>query len=233
VAVRPLSRLVLWDIDKTLVDIGSISREIYSVAFETVTALKLERMPDMAGKTDRDLILVSLRMHDIPDPEKLLADFYSALTDATETRTIEIKQHGRCLPGAHAALELVEQLGLVQTVVTGNIQPIARVKLEAFGLADLIDFEIGGYGSDDGERATLVRLALRRAQQKYGVAYLPEQVFVIGDTPEDIVGAKANSVKAIGVASGSSTTDDLQAAGADAVLTSLEGTEALVQLLLG
>jgi len=65
------------------------------------------------------------------------------------------------------------------------------------------------------------------------VVYPPGQVFVIGDTPYDIVGAKANSVKAIGVASGSSTTDDLQAAGAEAVLTSLENTEALGQLLLG
>ena len=100
--VRTLSRLVLWDIDKTLVDIGSISREIYAAAFKIVTDLQLERMPDMAGKTDRDLILATLRLHEIPDPEKRLANFYSALADATEGRTTEIKQHGRCLPGAHA-----------------------------------------------------------------------------------------------------------------------------------
>ncbi len=143
---QPSSRLVLWDIDKTLVDIGGISREIYAAAFETVTDRKLEHMPDMAGKTDRDLILATLRLHEIPDPEKRLGDFYSALADATEACKTEIKQHGRCLPGAPAALELVTQLGLVQKVVTGNIQPIARAKLEAFGLADPMDFDIGGYG---------------------------------------------------------------------------------------
>jgi phosphoglycolate phosphatase len=64
------------------------------------------------------------------------------------------------------------------------------------------------------------------------VSYLPEHVFVIGDTPYDIVGAKANGVRAVGVASGRSTAAELHAAGADAVLASLEDTDALVQLLL-
>jgi phosphoglycolate phosphatase len=94
-------------------------------------------------------------------------------------------------------------------------------------------FDIGGYGSDDGERATLVRRALGRARRKYGVAYPPAQVFVVGDTPYDIADAKKNNVRAIGVASGRSTVADLHAAGADAVLASLEDTEAVVRLLLG
>lgn len=227
-------RLVLWDIDKTLVDIGGISREIYAVAFKAVTGLDLERMPDMAGKTDRDLILASLRLHDVPKPEQHLTDFYSALAEATEARADEIKAHGRCLPGAREAVQRLGALpSLVQSVVTGNIRPIAEIKLDSFDLAGPIDFDIGGYGSDDGERATLVRLALRRAQQKYDVTYTPADVFIIGDTPYDIAGAKANSVGAIGVASGGSPADELHATGADAVLASLEDTEALVQLLLG
>jgi len=225
---------VFWDIDKTLVDIGGISREIYAAAFEEVTGLVLERMPDMAGKTDRDLIIGSLQLHEVPVPERRLTDFYSALADATEARKAEIKERGRCLPGARA---VVKQLAvvprLVQSVVTGNIRPTAQIKLAAFDLADPIDFDIGGYGSDDGERATLVRLALQRAQQKYGVAYLQRDVLVIGDTPHDIAGAKANSVRAIGVASGRSTVNELEASGADAVLVSLEDTDVLLQLLLG
>src|SRR5215470_5450916 len=192
VPLQPSPRLVFWDIDKTLVDIGGISREIYAAAFEEVTGLVLERMPDMAGKTDRDLIIGSLQLHEVPVPERRLTDFYSALADATEARKAEIKERGRCLPGARAAVkQLAVVPRLVQSVVTGNIRPTARIKLAAFDLADPIDFDIGGYGSDDGERATLVRLALQRAQQKYGMAYLPKNVFVIGDTPHDIAGAKA------------------------------------------
>ena len=232
--VQPSPCLVFWDIDKTLVDIGSIGREIYAAAFRAVTGLELGRLPEMAGKTDHDLILSSLRLHAIPEPEGRLPDFYSALADATEERREAIQRQGRRLPGAREAVErLAETPGFVQSVVTGNIQPTARVKLAAFNLASPIDFEIGGYGSDDGERATLVRLALRRARQKYGVPYPPERVTVIGDTPHDIAGAKANGIRAIGVASGSSPASELQASGADAVLDSLVDTEALVQLLLG
>jgi phosphoglycolate phosphatase len=84
-------RLVLWDIDKTLVDIGGISREIYAAAFTAVTGRKLEHMPDMAGKTDHDLIMASLRLAEIPEPAKRLTDFYSALAAATEARTAQIK----------------------------------------------------------------------------------------------------------------------------------------------
>jgi phosphoglycolate phosphatase-like HAD superfamily hydrolase len=224
---------VLWDIDKTLVDIGGISREIYAAAFTAVTGRKLEHMPDMAGKTDHDLIMASMRRAEIPEPEKRLTAFYSALAAATEARTAQIKQHGRRLPGAWEATERLARMpGWAQSVVTGNIQPTARIKLAAFDLARPIDFDIGGYGSDDGERATLVRRALRRAQQEHHVTYAPERVFVIGDTLHDIAGAKANGVRALGVASGRSTADELRAAGADAALPSLEDTDALVQLLL-
>jgi phosphoglycolate phosphatase len=233
VPLQPPRRLVFWDIDKTLVDIGGISREIYAAAFKAVTDLELERMPDMAGKTDRDLILASLQLNEVPDAESHLAGFYSALAEATEVRTAEIKQHGQCLPGAREAVERVATIpDAVQSVVTGNIRPIAQIKLGVFDLADPIDFEIGGYGSDGGERVTLVRFALRRAQQKFGVTYVPARVFVIGDTQHDIAGAKRNGARAIGVASGSCTAGELEAAGADAVLASLEDTDTLAQLLL-
>jgi phosphoglycolate phosphatase len=234
VPVQPSPRLVLWDIDKTLVDIGDISRGIYAAAFKAVTGLQLERVPDMAGKTDRDLILATLRLHGITASEGILVGFYSALADATEVRKAEIKQHGRCLPGAREAVERLAAVpDLAQSVVTGNIQPIARVKLMAFDLASSIDFAIGGYGSDDGERAILVRFALERAQQVHDVIYRSDRVFVIGDTPYDMAGAKENGVKAIGVATGGSTTSELRAAGADAALPSLADTESLVRILLG
>ncbi|MBI3685718.1 MAG: haloacid dehalogenase-like hydrolase [Actinobacteria bacterium] len=211
-----------------------MSREIYAAAFKIVTGLELEHMPNMAGKADHDLIIASLRLHGIPEPASHLVEFYGALAAATEVRKAEIKQHGRCLPGAREAIErLAKTPGVMQSVVTGNIRPIAEAKLAAFDLTGPIDFDIGGYGSDDGERAMLVRLALQRTQQKYGVSYLPEQVFVIGDTPYDVASAKANNVRAIGVASGSSTAGELHAAGADAALNSLRDTRALVQVLLG
>src|SRR5215207_571412 len=96
--------LVLWDIDKTLVDIGEISRLIYAEAFEAVTGEVLRDMADMAGKTDRDLTLAALRRHDVPEPESQLSRFYDALAAAARRREGEIRQNGRRLPGALEAV---------------------------------------------------------------------------------------------------------------------------------
>jgi phosphoglycolate phosphatase len=181
--------VVLWDIDKTLVDIGDISREIYADAFARVTNMALREVPDMAGRTDHDLILATLKVHGVSDPDGLVEPFYDALTAATAARYDEIRQHGRRLPGAKEALELLDSKGTVQTVVTGNIRAVAEIKLRAFDLDDAIDFEIGGYGSDDGARATLVRLARARVAAKHG-ASAGQDIVVIGDTPHDIAGAK-------------------------------------------
>ena len=224
--------LVLWDIDKTLVDIGGLSREIYAEAFEQVTGQPLGDMSSMAGKTDRDLTLTALRLHGVPEPESHLEQFYEALAAVTAERQADIRQRGCRLPGALEAVKALDRPGVAQTVVTGNIRPIAEIKLEAFDLAGPIDFDIGGYGSDDGVRANLVRLALARVAGKYGELD-PGQAVVIGDTTYDIGGAKANGVKAIGIASGDTTVSELEAAGADGALPSLEATNQLVRLVLG
>jgi len=227
------ARLVLWDIDKTLVDLGGVSRQIYAAAFETVTGFALRHMPNISGKTDHDLILTSLAAHGVPEPEKHLDEFYSALSGATQTHRAEIETLGHRLPGAYEAVSRLAAVpGLVQSVVTGNIRPAAHLKLAAFDLAGAIDLDIGGYGSDGSDRARLVRLALDRARRKYAENWPPARVFVIGDTPHDVAGAKANGVRAFGVATGRSTAGELRLAGADAVLESLEDTEELLRLLL-
>jgi phosphoglycolate phosphatase-like HAD superfamily hydrolase len=121
---------------------------------------------------------------------------------------------------------------VAQTVVTGNIRRVAERKLSAFGLATHLDLDVGGYGSDDGDRAALVRLAISRAQLQHHVRYHSEHVVVIGDTPHDIVGARASGVRAIGVATGGSTIDDLRAADADVVLADLTDTAAVLRAVL-
>jgi len=117
-------------------------------------------------------------------------------------------------------------------VVTGNIRSVAELKLSTFDLAGHLDLDIGGYGCDDSQRAVLVRLAIGRAELEHGVRYDRRRVTVIGDTPHDIAGALANGVRAVGVATGSSTVGDLRAAAADAVLPDLTDTAAVVRAVL-
>ena len=134
-----------------------------------------------------------------------------------------MRQHGEARPGAAEAISMFVEEDFVQSVVTGNIRSIAIArKLEAFGLHQHIDFAVGGYGDDGSDRAELVRLAVERAEATYRRGFKAEQTIVIGDTPHDIWGALDNGALAVGVAMGSSSVEELAAAGADIVLTSLE-----------
>lgn len=78
------------------------------------------------------------------------------LVFAAQERRAEMEANGRALPGATAAVDaLAEVTSVVQSVVTGNLRQIAELKLSLFGLDRHIDFGVGGYGSDDSDRATL------------------------------------------------------------------------------
>ncbi|MGH2598936.1 MAG: HAD family hydrolase [Dehalococcoidia bacterium] len=220
--------LVLWDIDKTLVDIGPVSRDIYARAFLGVIKQPLQEPADMTGRTEKAILLETLALHGVADPESKFEQFYSALAVAADELREEMVNRGHRLSGSHEALAALVRDGVIQTVVTGNIKPIAITKLEVFGLSEHLDFEVGGYGSDDSTRTTLVRLAWERAERKYGHAFHPDHIVVIGDTPHDVQAASEVGVRAVGVATGSSTVEELAASGADAVVADLTDTQAFI-----
>ncbi|HEY8524035.1 MAG TPA: HAD family hydrolase [Acidimicrobiales bacterium] len=221
--------LVLWDIDKTLVDVSGIGREIYARAFETVTGRPLRRIADMAGRTERAILADTLALNGVVETE--FDRFFEAMARAAHELRGRMREIGRALPGAREAIVALRRDGVVQSVGTGNIRPVAEAKLAAFGLTDGLDLDVGGYGSDDGVRAELVRRARARTGRKYGTDLPPDRVVVIGDTPHDIEGAHAAGAWAIGVATGASTADALAAAGADTVVADLTSPAALVATL--
>ena len=226
--------LVLWDIDHTLLAIEGAGPQLYAAAFRDVTGRELERMPPMGGRTDHHLITSVLTMHGIEPTAQLFHDFCTAMVAAVRTRLDDMRAVGRAMPGAEAALDALAGVpGLVQSLVTGNLRPIAEMKLALFGLDRHVDTEVGGYGSDDGNRAVLVRRALERAGAKYGHDVLPERTVVVGDTIHDIAGARDNAVAAVGIAWTDAAADALAAAGADAVLRSLTDTRVVVATVLG
>jgi phosphoglycolate phosphatase-like HAD superfamily hydrolase len=138
-----------------------------------------------------------------------------------------MREAGERLPGAQQAIAALVGTVTAQSVVTGNARAIAKIKLEALDLAEHIDFEVGGYGEDGADRAVLVRLAIQRAERKYGVRFDPRRVVVIGDTPHDIKGAHDNGAVAVGVATGGSSAEELTAAEADVVLADLTAFDTL------
>ncbi len=225
--------LVLWDIDHTLVTIGEVSREIYELAFEEVVGQPLRELADMMGRTERAILTETLALHDVSNPESKFEECYAALARAADKLRARMRSAGRRLPGAAEALATLAEHNVAQSVVTGNLEPIAITKLEVFQLAECLDFEIGGYGSDGDTRPPLIRKAWRRAEHKYRQTFRPDRVVIIGDTPLDMAAAHEVGVRAVGVATGSSTADDLTAAHADAVLPDLTDTAAVIQAVYG
>jgi phosphoglycolate phosphatase-like HAD superfamily hydrolase len=212
--------LILWDVDRTLVTIGTgLSRETWSLAFSRVTGHTPTVFPDMSGRTDRAIVAEVLRLNGIARTDPLVAALYAALGDTAAEYADRMREAGTVLPGARETVAALAARGTVQTLVTGNLRPIARTKLAACDLTAHLDLAVGGYGDDSADRADLVRLARERAASAYGASFTGPRTVVIGDTPHDIRGAHDAGALAIAVTTGRFTAADLAAA--DLVLPDL------------
>ena len=133
-----------------------------------------------------------------------------------------LRDRGRVLNGVLTALSALMSMPIiVQSVLTGNILPNAQVKLGAFGLDAYMDFEVGGYGSDDIVRANLVSVAQRKARTKYGVDFDATSTLLVGDTTRDVEAGTKGGALVLGVATGKTSMRELQTSGAHAVLPDL------------
>jgi phosphoglycolate phosphatase len=230
-------RLVLWDIDGTLVAAGQAGRDVFAEAFRVVVGRPPEaaaaRAVAMAGRTDGEIALELLAAHRIADGESHLPAFADALAEALAAAAATLRERGRALPGAAAALEAIARRpGVVQSVLTGNIEANAALKLATFGLDAHLDLAVGGFGSDDRHRPNLVRVARGKAGRKYGAAFDGVATVLVGDTPLDVAAARASGARAVVVATGSYGADELRGSGPDALLEDLRDTDAVVRAVL-
>jgi phosphoglycolate phosphatase-like HAD superfamily hydrolase len=174
-----------------------------------------------------------LQVNGIEPSEQHLVEFSQALINVLDERADKVPDSGHPVPGAEAALAALKDTpGVLQSVLTGNLKPLAVAKLTAFGFDKFLDFDIGGYGWDHVERGHLVDIARRRAAEKYGAVLDATSTILIGDTPRDIEAAHVGRAVAIAVATGLSSPTELEAAGADRVLPDLGDTGAVVRAVL-
>ena len=224
----------MWDVDRTLLNAGGMSPQLYRAVFAELFGRELTETAPMAGRTDRAIITETLTMAGVPDPRRHVAAFMAAMTRQAPAYGELVRRRGHVLPGAVAALTALAALaagggtngtGAVhQSVLTGNIRPLAEVKLSAFGLTGFLELDIGAYGESHEARSELVHVARERARAVTGTGFGGESTVLIGDTPLDVAAALATGARAVGVATGGYSEADLAAAGAHAVLPDLADT---------
>ncbi|MFC4910422.1 HAD family hydrolase [Actinomadura gamaensis] len=227
------NRLVLWNVDHTLVDVGRVTRDAYAEAFRRTTGRPLVRLAPTPGRTESEIIFETLAFNDIVTTDDHLPVFTAALTDAFAARRADLAAQGRVLPGAREAVAALSRLpGTVQSVLTGSLQPNAVLKLTELGLADHLDLEAGGYENGVYSKAALLELARTRAGERHGAAYGEKQTVYLADHPRDVQAAHIARSPIIGVATGSATVAELRSAGADAVLSDLSDSDAVVRAVV-
>lgn len=227
-------RLLLWDIDGTLIRAGPIARLAFDRAVERVLGRPVhDHGIPMSGKTDPQIareILAACGV-DGPEADAHLPAVIGALEAELGAAEAALRDGGRVLPGVPELLDRLGRApGVIQSLLTGNTAANAAAKLAAFGLARHFDLDVAAFGSDHADRTRLVPVALSRARERRG--FDGGVVWVIGDTPFDLACARAGGARCLLVATGRTPRAELDGIGADAVVDDLADTDAIAALLL-
>lgn len=216
-------KLVLFDIDGTVMESGGAGTRSMNLAFEELFRVRdAFRGIPMAGRTDIQIMKDGLRKHGL-DSENgnigLLCDAYiRRLRKELETSKKALK------PGIAESLGILSGMDQVSLgLLTGNIEAGARIKLGSFGLNRYFPF--GAFGDDDEDRNRLLPVAAARFRLLYGKEIEYRDCVVIGDTPRDVECAKIHGAYSIAVATGPYSYETLLSSGADLVLRDLSEME--------
>ncbi|MEA2340156.1 MAG: phosphoglycolate phosphatase [Solirubrobacteraceae bacterium] len=204
--------LLLFDIDGTL--LLTASGEHREALHDGVREVYGVDVPDeyvaTAGRTDRAIARSILELAGL-DGARIDqdADAWCAASCRAFARRCPPELRGAVAPGAVAALEELRAAGHELSLVTGNLEPIARLKLDRAGLGSFFPAGQGGFGSDREDRGALPDLARERAGGRPRAA-----AAVVGDTPLDIACARADGVRCIAITTGPYTAAELREADA-------------------
>ena len=230
-AKRPV-RLVLFDIDGTILRSNGAGRRAMIAALREIFGGTGPENHSYDGKTDPQIVREVMRIeghHDAHIDERMDALMTLYLThsgrELVEANTV-------VYPGVRELLDALEARDdTVLGLLTGNLREGAHAKLRAAGI-DPGRFRIGAFGSDHEHRPELPAVARQRAQAELGIDLEGEHLVVIGDTPADIECGRALGVRAIGVATGSYSVEELARHAPHAVFETLADTERVVSAIV-
>jgi phosphoglycolate phosphatase-like HAD superfamily hydrolase len=229
-------RFVLWDIDGTLITTGVVGRR--ALEGGAAEAAGLDAVPEVAmgGKTDPQIIAEILTAAGVDDPRigELIPEALASAERLLEQWRDRMASEGRVHPGVREVLERLDATdGVRQALLTGNVESNAFAKVDTFGLARFFDFAVGAYGSDHADRDNLVPVALGRVARLRQERYAPDEVWIVGDTANDLRCARAGGVRCLLVATGREGLGPLDRLRPDHLFPDLSDTEAVLAALLG
>ncbi len=230
-----IRRLVLWDVDGTLLRAGDIGAAVFDDAIEEVLGRRPPERVRMSGKTDPLIVREYLAMMAVEETPSVVEQILRALQEGLQRASEAgvLNEGGAACPGASEVLGALATVGgVAQTLLTGNLYANAVVKVTAYGLDKWLDLDVGAYGSDSEDRNRLVPIALHRLEQARGARLHPSDVWVVGDTPRDLACARAAGAKCLLVATGRYTFSELSGLGANEVLSDMSDSAAVVDLLI-
>ncbi len=214
-------RLILFDIDGTLLDCGRQVRPLLAGALEAVygTAGDVDGY-DFAGKIDPRIVLDLMTGAGLAR-EQVLERLPRARAAYLERLEAGLEaDRMRLLPGVREVLERLQaRPGVVLGLLTGNWEAGARCKLGRLDLNRY--FAFGAFGDDGEDRPDLPPVALRRAAEHTGEWFNAADALIVGDSLRDVACARHNGVRSLAVATGRTLARDLAAAGADWVIDNL------------
>jgi phosphoglycolate phosphatase-like HAD superfamily hydrolase len=227
--VSSVKTLLLWDIDGTLIASGGAGMLALQIGLRNGLGVEgsLDDI-DFAGRTDRWIARRIFEkfslLHSEENFVRLIDGYIAALPAALAN------PHARVLPGVREILaEAVARADVAQGLLTGNLRRGAQTKLGHHGLWEFFPF--GGFGDDGELRNEISPHALRRAHEHAKVAFTPDRVWVIGDTPHDIECGRIIGARTLAVATGGHTLEQLAAHRPDAVLPDLADSAAFWKIV--
>jgi phosphoglycolate phosphatase-like HAD superfamily hydrolase len=228
-----MARLLLFDIDGTLIDSNGAGGAAILDAAEEHFGIQREHFPplQLAGATDPAIamdVFGHLNRSHTPEEVTLFLDRYlSHLQRRLQAEDFS----GYTLPGVTQLLQALRSENAAHLgLLTGNVRRGAVIKLTRHGIFE--HFIEGGFGSDHHDRNQLGPVALQRMQEATGTTYDIADVIVIGDTPKDIRCAEAFGAKCLAVATGQYSHAELSALNPWRCVESFADVPAIIELLL-
>lgn len=216
-------KLILFDIDNTLLKASKSHSFAFIEALKRVYKIKVDyeefRRYNLPGMTDQEIIF-SVLTHKGMKEEVIREKIYLCMEEMNSIFPLLLqKEELIVLPGVLGLLKALEMHTQALGIVTGNLEPIAWAKLKKANMASY--FNIGAFGSDGKDRGKLVKLAIERACKYYDHSFSADVVYLVGDTPRDVMAGRKAGVKTIAVATGHASKTALKQAQADLVLDNL------------